>query len=582
MRKKYLSYLLAAGIFVSAAYPCKISYADSVKAAAITPYENVKVISDFDITKFNETISENEQRFLKLKNYDEAKKFIQSEILILDDLSSSYNILQNKYFNDNTDMASYYQMSNLAQVLYEAEDSLSSCINKLAALDTYSKLKEDFKLPVTYTADFVNNQSFWINSYYECSNDIQKLSDIYINLVSCRNAEANAHNYAGYSEMLFKQVFNREYTLKDIQNIDSQLAALISLYSDRNISSYATYNEDSLLSAEETLNKFENSLFVLPESVLSIFTEARTNKLFSLSDNTDGSIISATSYLYKYHQPCTYIKYTKTKADFSNLINEFGLYTALYYKENNHSYFGSNNTSNDMLLTIRNYIKLLYSQNNYKDTMSEILEELKNSYVINSLETYAYTEKDLTGEKLGQKFYEINKSLGVIYPEGQNVDMNWVYIEDLYTSPFSMADNISSCLRGLQYYDVIKTSESGTAGKILNDFLTSSNGTTISGLLKNNNLSSCFDSGYIEQLSEKYKLYINDIYTVKNTDIAGDANNDGVITAADIVIIKRYILCAVNKSSMESRGYSLKNSDLNSDNKINILDLQKLYRLLLK
>lgn len=96
------------------------------------------------------------------------------------------------------------------------------------------------------------------------------------------------------------------------------------------------------------------------------------------------------------------------------------------------------------------------------------------------------------------------------------------------------------------------------------------------------NLSSCFDSGYIEQLSEKYKLYINDIYTVKNTDIAGDANNDGVITAADIVIIKRYILCAVNKSSMESRGYSLKNSDLNSDNKINILDLQKLYRLLLK
>ena len=433
-----------------------------------------------------------------------------------------------------------------------------------------------------YNADFINNQSFWVNSYYQCSNDIQKLSDIYIKLVSCRNEEANAHNYAEYSGMLFKHVYNREYTLKDIQSIDSQLADFISLYSDRNIITYDTYNEDSLLSVEDTLKKFENSLSVLPESLLAIFTEARENELFSLSNNEYGSVISATSYLYKYHQPYTYIKYTKTKADFSNLINEFGLYTALYYKENNYSYFGSNNTSNDMLLTIRNYIKLLYSQNDCKDIMSEILEELKNAYIINSFEAYAYTEKGLTPEKLSQKFCEINKSVGVIYPAGQTSDENWVYLENLYTQPFSMSDNISSCLRSLQYYDVIKTSKAGTAEKILDSFLTSESSTAISELLKSNNLSSCFDSEYMQLLFEKYKSYINNIYTVKNTDICGDANNDGVITAEDIVIIKKYILCAVNKDDMESKGYSLKNSDLNSDNKINILDLQKLYRLFLK
>jgi len=227
MRKKYLSYLLAAGILVSAVYPCKISYADSVKAYSFTPYENIKVIDDFDITRFNQTITENEQRLLELKNYDEAKKFIQTQILILDDLSSSYSILQNKYFNDNTDVTSYYKMNKLAQALYEAEDALCSCINKLAVSDTYSSLKEDFRLTLIYNANFINNQSFWVNSYYQCSNDIKKLSDIYIKLVSCRNEEAKAHNYAEYSEMLFKNVFNREYTLKDIQSIDSQLADFI-------------------------------------------------------------------------------------------------------------------------------------------------------------------------------------------------------------------------------------------------------------------------------------------------------------------------------------------------------------------
>ena len=54
-----------------------------------------------------------------------------------------------------------------------------------------------------------------------------------------------------------------------------------------------------------------------------------------------------------------------------------------------------------------------------------------------------------------------------------------------------------------------------------------------------------------------------------------EANCDGVVSAADISTLIRYILCAeetvINKS----------NADINSDEKINVMDLRALKKMLL-
>lgn len=584
MKKGYVSYLVALPILISAIYPCRTSFADSSENTDInsaTSYSNMNVVNNFDIDEFKRTISESEEKFLAEKNYDEAKKFIQSESLILDDLSSSYIILQYKYLNDNTDMNSFYEMNKMGALIYEAENSLKSCINKLSAVDIYAKLKEDFKLSPSYSHDFINTQSSLINNYYS-SSDYEKLADIYVDLVSCRNAEAANKSYDDYSQMLFKQVYNRDYTLSDIQNVDTQLQGFISLYEKINIDLTESYSCNSTLSAEETLKKFENTLSVLPESISSVYSNAKTNKLFSMVDNENGSNTSITSYLYKYHQPCTYIKYSKTEYDFSNLVNELGLYTALYYKENKNSYFGSNNTGNDFLLTIRDYIKLLYARDDCQNIMSEILQELKNAYVINSFEAYAYTETDLTVEKLSQKYYQINKSLGVSYPEGQTSDNSWVYTEVIYTAPFSMADNIVAALNVLEYYDIIKSGESGKAENILDSFLTSPVSQGMSELLKSNNMSWCFESKHIQSLTDKYKTYLSEIYLLNDTGIPGDTNNDGCVTIRDVVIIKKYILCDINMEKMIAKGYSIENADINNDKEINIFDLQRVCKILIE
>lgn len=581
MRKRRLPFVLSACMVLSVGLQSGYVFAEQPQSTGNgqTVYE---YLNDFDIDEFKKSISENEKRLMTYPDYDQAKSFVESEILIIDDLSSAYSIEQNKYLNDNSDMDSFYKMNKTASYLYEAQKSLDDFIVKLAATDTYVQLKQDFILPPVYDQEFIESQTLLINQYYESADDAEKLAQIYIDLVSCRKLQAMHQDFNDYAGMVFSQVYGREFSPSNVENISSALSSFISMYSEYNFGTEEIYKCATGLTKEETLAEFESLLSVLPENIKSVYNTAQKNAQFTLSDNENGSQAAVTSYLYKYHNPCSYIKYSQTNADFSNLMNQFGYFTALSFKEQNNSYYGSSHTSEYMLLTIRDFIKILCYQNNCTNALSEILEELRNAYVINELETYAYSQPDLTVEKLSRKYYEINKSLGVRYSEDQTDDISWVYSENLYTAPFSMADNIASSLKALEYYDVIRTSQSESAAKILDSFITSPDTATVEELSEINNIPSCFDSENITTLSQRFGSYLNDIYDPADITLPGDVNNDGSVTVSDICIVKRYILNLIDDDQMTQKGYLAENADLNYDGKTDVSDLLALSKIILE
>ncbi|MDO5560513.1 MAG: dockerin type I domain-containing protein [Oscillospiraceae bacterium] len=577
---KCLACITAANLSFFCVIPTE-NYLETQICASYT--DGYDINTGFDLTEFKNDLQHNEEALLESGNHENALTYSNNILTKLDELATDYNILQCRYFCDNSDMDLFYTLQTCASDLYGAQNAFTDFIRELGEKECFTDLTDLYKISQNVNIDFARNQSQLISDYYNCS-DPEKMSDIYLRLTRLRCSEAKDNNYIAYPDMIYSTVYQRDYSPQNIDQINDSVQKLISVLKTFNLKTSDNNSIDTQMSPDETMSFFESGLSPFSEEIKSVYSYATQNNLFSLVSGENISNGAFTAYLYKYNEPRCVIGYNGNKNDISDLTRQFGVFLSKYYKDCNCKYYTDKCDNNDIEQTISNYFRLIYDQRNeteYKKTISQIIESLINSYVINEFETYAYSEPDLTAEKLSHKYCEIRKNAGFSYGDEQDSDSDWVYIENLYTTPFLMTGNMTASLNALELFNVLETEGPDKASIIFDEFVTSTRDNTMTQLINSTGIHSCLVSDDINELAVRLKSELSEISDPDDSSKTGDINNDSYVNAVDLVILKKIILCSISDNTLSEYGYSLYNADLNHDDYINIFDLHRLMSLIL-
>lgn len=519
------------------------------------PYSNPDD-EKFNVEEFKTYLDNSKAELINSGDFKQAKNVIDKSNQSINEMKTNLYLLQHKYFIDNNDIVTLCQFNDLSSQIYEAEKYLYSFITDISEWESFTEIKNMYTSHV-FDDDFLQTQTNLINDYYS-NKEFNKLSEIYIQLINLRKNSADSDNYA---DTVLKRIYKNDYSINDLIKIKEQIKDLLLYISKYDIDYYSLYESIETTSGE-ALNEFEKSLSDTSEEYHAIYTSATKNNLFRTIDESECTSIGAiTSYLYKYNESLSTIIYSSKKSDKLNVIDEFGKYINRYYKAENYE------SKNETELLICNMFQILLNDDKLL-YITKLTNDLQQAYIVTSFEIYAYTEDNISPEKLSKKYYEIKKEIGYSYPDLQNTDDSWVCIEDIFTLPLSSSISISSILNSLQYWNITDKSQSLA---ILNNFLKASPSSKTIELLKENNMKSCFDSDNLSASIESFKSIIDNSFSETGINKKGDVNIDGIINASDILTLKKYLL-----KHNDFSDFSHKNADINSDDSINIFDLKRL------
>ena len=335
------------------------------------------------------------------------------------------NILSDLYLNNI-----YYQNENqkLDEFYLIIENKYREILKTLLKKEKYSqyvvdnlKLNEQdvsyFLDSVIYEEDIIvliQEESELENEYLTLSNNKDKLN-LYVNLVNIRNKISNKLGYSSYLDYVYKEVYSRNYTLKDASNLINNIFSskilkknyLYYSYLKNNSKNYYI-NEDDLLSSLDYIVTF------LPESK-DIIKEFKTYGFYNFDFRTNKYKGSYNAHLNtKNKEQFILLNVNNNINDYLTLFHEFGHYLGGKLSEskkegNKFDLDIAEVHSQGLEYIMSNYFSSFLNEEERKELMSRLifnaLWTLYSSSVVNKFEEYVYLSlpsKDQMIEKFDQ------------------------------------------------------------------------------------------------------------------------------------------------------------------------------------
>ena len=133
-----------------------------------------------------------------------------------------------------------------------------------------------------------------------------------------------------------------------------------------------------------------------------------------------------------------------------------------------------------------------------------------------------------------------------------------------------MSASFNAIILHEQYNDKISS--------VLKELVTSKPEKNVKEIFIAANISDCSTLPDTDKLSTSFINFISSTEQTTSDAFKGDVNDDGVINTKDFVVLRKYILNALDTND----AFSTENADLNSNNSIDIMDLRRLIKILSK
>jgi len=394
-------------------------------------------------------------------------------------IDTSGTLLGKESDRDATDEARSTRADNQVQAYYDAMDLYQQTLCEIASGDHAGMLDKEFAAwQIEYfksydaessaqSLDLTNQEAQLVSQYALCSSqdegDYERLTEIYLQLVSVRAQMAELAGAANYSEYAYSAFYSRDYTPTDAQKIwktaKEDFAPLLQKYTDS--LTQALWKED--LGAEEcTEEKIVQALCYGASRMSPEIREAAAylldHQLYDISYDRRKLSAGYTTYLYSFDAPFIFNCPDGSYTDYTDMFHEFGHWVAGYYHGSD-PFYGvtdydlSELQSQGMEVMFLQFYDELFAdaaQALRAETLLNLVYSVVTGAMYDEFQQRVYLEPDLSEQRLLAIFREVYESYGFEPYDGYEYE--WADVIHNFQQPLYYISYAVSAIPALELY----------------------------------------------------------------------------------------------------------------------------------
>ena len=394
-------------------------------------------------------------------------------------IDTAGTLLEIESDRDATDEARSTRADNQVQAYYDAMDLYQQTLCEIASGDHAGMLDKEFAAwQIEYfksydaessaqSLDLTNQEAQLVSQYALCSSqdegDYERLTEIYLQLVSVRAQMAELAGAANYSEYAYSAFYSRDYTPTDAQKIwktaKEDFAPLLQKYTDS--LTQALWKED--LGAEEcTEEKIVQALCYGASRMSPEIREAAAylldHQLYDISYDRRKLSAGYTTYLYSFDAPFIFNCPDGSYTDYTDMFHEFGHWVAGYYHGSD-PFYGvtdydlSELQSQGMEVMFLQFYDELFAdaaQALRAETLLNLVYSVVTGAMYDEFQQRVYLEPDLSEQRLLAIFREVYESYGFEPYDGYEYE--WADVIHNFQQPLYYISYAVSAIPALELY----------------------------------------------------------------------------------------------------------------------------------
>ncbi|MBO5281822.1 MAG: hypothetical protein J6B43_01645 [Lachnospiraceae bacterium] len=471
---------------------------------------------------------------------DLVDKFLQT---VRDVLLTDYREALGSHIGDEEmveDYLEYEDMTEELQALLDEESALEQQYDQASMAEYTVTVKGKKWTQESY--DEAYDELTWREALAidqalsKARNDV--MCSIFLDLVKNRNARAQIYGYDNYAEYAYQDLYNRDYTIEDIQSVYAAvkeyivpvLAEVEEYVYEGNINGLL-YMDD--LTEDYVIEVVGQHMGDIDPALAEVYQYMVDYHLYDIDYDPNKMNVGYTTTLYEYQEPFIFNTPDYSYYDLETMIHEFGHYNEAFHAGTT---LLTDMTNMDVAEIHSQGLELLYLE--YADDvygedlgdsarqviLYQILYSVIDGCLYDEFQNAVYAaDHEMTAEEVNQLFRRLSEEYGYTYYDTEDAAYDWVDVPHTFSSPMYYISYGTSALSALEIWSIALEDRQAGIDKYM-ELTTYGLSTTYCELMEKCGLKSIFEEGTIQEIAQSVSAYAS---ATANGQTDYDSGRDG-------------------------------------------------------
>lgn len=361
-------------------------------------------------------------------------------------------------------LRNYEALSDRMFELHDEEERLVQSYDRVMAQPQVTVDGEVWTEEKLSSADLSNSEYRNISEQLEQAQN-QEAGEIYRELIRVRTEIAEEAGYDNYIDYAYEVVYNRDYSLEDIQQVWKSVKKTIVPLEDYLMEGISSrdlrgLHRDARSDGEEILDAIQPFMGRIDPELGETFDFMRNHHLYDIEYSDSKLYVGYTVGLPAYGTAFIFNQPYRNYQDYIDTIHEFGHFNETFHCVQ-HDLWADFNIdvgeihSQGLTLLFTEYSDELFGE--YGDAFSRIilwnmLDTIMDGCLYDEFQATVYQNPDMSLEEINRLYKELSEEYGYQYDEDEEEGYYWIQVSHNFQSPFYYISYATSALSSLDLW----------------------------------------------------------------------------------------------------------------------------------
>lgn len=454
---------------------------------------------------------------------DVVDQFLQ---VVRDVLSTDYRESLGAYIGDEEmveEYLDYEDMTEELQALLDEENALEQQYDQASMAEYTVTVKGKKWTEETYNEaieDLTWREMVAISTALDKAKN-EAICPIFLDLVKNRNARAQIYGYDNYAEYAYTDLYNRDYTIEEIQSVYAAVKEyIVPVLAEVEMRVYGGDLDGLLymdyLTEDYVIDVVGRHMGDIDPALAEVYQYMVDHHLYDIDYDPNKMNVGYTTTLYEYQEPFIFNTPDYTYYDLETMIHEFGHYNEAFHAGTT---LITDVTNMDVAEIHSQGLELLYLE--YADdvygeglgdsarqmVLYQMLYSVIDGCLYDEFQNAVFAaDHDMTAQEVNQLFRRLSQEYGYNYYDSEDEAYDWVDVPHTFSSPMYYVSYGTSALAALDIWTISQEDRQAGIDKYM-ELTTYGLTTTYCELLEKCGLKSIFEEGTIREIAQAVSDY---------------------------------------------------------------------------
>ena len=353
----------------------------------------------------------------------------------------------------------------------------------------------------------------------------EAICPIFLDLVKNRNARAQIYGYDNYAEYAYTDLYNRDYTIEEIQSVYAAVKEyIVPVLAEVEMRVYAGSLDELLymnyLTEDYVIDVVGQHMGDIDPALAEVYQYMVEHHLYDIDYDPNKMNVGYTTTLYEYQEPFIFNTPDYSYYDLETMIHEFGHYNEAFHAGTT---LITDVTNMDVAEIHSQGLELLYLE--YADdvygeglgdtarqmVLYQMLYSVIDGCLYDEFQNAVFAaDHDMTAQEVNQLFRRLSEEYGYTYYDTEDEAYDWVDVPHTFSSPMYYVSYGTSALAALDIWTISQEDRQAGIDKYM-ELTTYGLTTTYCELLEECGLKSIFEEGTIQEIAQAVSDYSSEL-----------------------------------------------------------------------